>query len=403
MRDAFNTSENQRAEEAYNKRNSETIPWAKQTTVPNPDNAALLYYQAFLIRPEPNTVILRKIDDVLRGAEPDRQIERYLGDCLPMIDIVEIASRMPECTWGIWQGSELNLEYPKFLFQEVSYLTHILSVDARVAAIDGNYQVALDRCLTIRRLARHISNNSELDLYARNPDLWALRTIQYVLSVMPPDEDILMWFRGQLSVVHGLRLSVTNMFHDDFGAFLNRIQTDTAFVRHLRNLLIEHAEDKQAEKNARNITDEQIRSCSREECPHFVNSILQILDSEMPYEQKSAKMQRMISDVEEKDSIDPIYRCIILASGIEDLVDRQYPFLVGHKAHINAIKTAVEVYLIVSKTGRLPEKLPNHLPKDPFTGQAFIYEITDEGFALLCHDREFLRRKNEFLKFKVVK
>ncbi|MEJ2703783.1 MAG: hypothetical protein P8Z79_15210, partial [Sedimentisphaerales bacterium] len=351
---AVTIAENRRALGAYQKRDPEIIPWRQNTVPPNPGNAALLYYQAFLLRPEPNTVILRKIDDVLRGAEPDRQIKRYLGSCLPMIEMVEIASRIPECTWGIWHGSELNSEYPTFLFDEVSYLTHILSVDARVAAINGNCQAALDRCLTIRRLARHLSNNPELDLFARNPDLWALRTIQYVLSVMPPDEDILMWFRGQLSVVHGLRLSGTNMFYDELKSFSNQIQTDPTFVGHLRDLLIDKAEDKKAKENERNLPDEEIRSRSRKEFPRFVDSILRILDSDMTYEEKSTKLQRIISDVKENDSVDPVSKCIILASGVEGLIDRQYPFLVGHKAHVSAIKTAVEVYLIVAETGRLP-------------------------------------------------
>ncbi|MHC4557571.1 MAG: hypothetical protein ACYS80_09740 [Planctomycetota bacterium] len=38
---------------------------------PDPDNAALLYYQAFLRQPEPNVAIGEFIDNVLRGAEPN--------------------------------------------------------------------------------------------------------------------------------------------------------------------------------------------------------------------------------------------------------------------------------------------------------------------------------------------
>ena len=61
-----------------------------------------------------------------------------------------------------------------------------------------------------------------------------------------------------------------------------------------------------------------------------------------------------------------------------------YSYQVGRLAYTNSVKAAVEVYLIVAKTGRLPEKLPEYVPKDPFTGLDFVYETTDEGFTLRC-------------------
>jgi len=72
-----------------------------------------------------------------------------------------------------------------------------------------------------------------------------------------------------------------------------------------------------------------------------------------------------------------------------------------HKACVNGTKAAVEVYLVLAKTGKLPDKLPDYLPKDPFTGRDFGYEKTDEGFALRCQDEEFLTRKKKQLEFKV--
>jgi len=63
----------------------------------------------------------------------------------------------------------------------------------------------------------------------------------------------------------------------------------------------------------------------------------------------------------------------------------------------------VEVYLALANAGQLPEKLPDHLPKDPFTGRDFIYEITDEGFALRCQGKDFLNRKYRLLEFKIKK
>jgi hypothetical protein len=84
------------------------------------------------------------------------------------------------------------------------------------------------------------------------------------------------------------------------------------------------------------------------------------------------------------------------------LIDREwYPYQVMHQARINGIKAAVEVYLVLAKTGRLPEKLPEYLPKDPFTSEDFVYEITDEGFALRCQGEDFQKGRRTLLEFKV--
>jgi nucleoside diphosphate kinase len=69
---------------------------------------------------------------------------------------------------------------------------------------------------------------------------------------------------------------------------------------------------------------------------------------------------------------------------------------------INSTKAAVELYIILAKTGQLPAELPDYLPKDPYTNKNFIYEITDDGFVLSCNSDEFKRGKERFT-FKVQK
>lgn len=126
----------------------------------------------------------------------------------------------------------------------------------------------------------------------------------------------------------------------------------------------------------------------------------------MTYEQKCVQIQRLIDKLKEEDGTDLVVAHVINWSGIDGMIEppsRQYPFYVGCQAHINGIKAAVEVCLVLAKTGQLPEKLPDGLPKDPFTGRDFVYEITDEGFALRCQGEEFLSRKNRFLEFRVKK
>jgi len=394
-----------RAEEAYKKRNVEVIPWVEDTAPPNQDNAALLYYQAFLLQPDLDLTTSHKIDDVLRGAQADRQVRTYLGHCLPAIEMAEIASRIPQCSWGV-RYLQIPGYNKLFLSPRFYHLVMVLLADARTLAADGHYRAALERCLTVRRFSRHLGEDSKLELLARNPNLMALRTVRHVLGVMPPDADILTWFRGRLAVVHGLPLSYAEILQADFKSYLNHMRTNPDPLKYIRKQLVEEAEDEQAKENTRNLTDEQILLRARRPFPRFFDSIFRILDSEITFRQKCDQIQRLIDKLKEEDGTDPVVACVINWSGIDDMIEdpsRQYPFYVGCKAHVNGIKAAVEVYLVVAKTGRLPEKIPDGLPKDPFTGRDFIYEITDEGFALRCQGKDFLNRKYRFLEFKVKK
>jgi len=394
-----------RAEEAYKKRNVEVIPWVEDTAPPNQDNAALLYYQAFLLQPALDLSTSHKIDDVLRGAQADRQVRTYLVHCLPAIEMAEIASRIPQCSWGV-RYLQIPGYNKLFLSPRLYHLVIVLLADARTLAADGHYRAALERCLTVRRLARHLGEDSKLELLSRNPNSMALRTAQHVLGVMPPDAEILTWFRGQLAVVQGAPLYYAEILQAEFKAYLNHVQTNPDPLKYMRKELIEKAENEQAKENARNLTDEQILSRARKPFPRFFDSIFRILDSEITYEQKCAQMQRLIDKLKEEEGTDPVVAHIINNSDIDVILGPhlpQFPFYVGCQAHINGIKAAVEVYLVVAKTGRLPEKIPDGLPKDPFTGRDFVYEITDEGFALRCQGEEFLNRKYRLLEFKVKK
>jgi len=289
---------------------------------------------------------------------------------------------------------------------EVGHIQDILLMDARALAVDGHYRAALERCLTVRRFSRHLGEDSKLELLARNPNLMALRTVRHILGVMPPEADILTWFRGQLAVVHGLPLSYAEILQADFKSYLNHVRTNPDPLKYMRKELVEKAEDEQAKENARNLTDEQILLRARKPFPRFFDSIFRILDSEITFRQKCDQIQRLIDKLKEEDGTDPVVACVINWSGIDGMIEdpsRQYPFYVGCQAHVNGIKAAVEVYLVVAKTGQLPKTLPDGLPKDPFTGRNFVYEITDEGFALRCQGEEFLKRKYRLLEFKVKK
>jgi len=283
---------------------------------------------------------------------------------------------------------------------EIGHIQNILLMDARTLAVDGHYRAALERCLTVRRIARHVSEDPELYIYSTRFDMLHLNMIGDLLSVMPPDEEILKWFRGQFAVVPGLRLSYAETLQARVKHFLNRVRTTTKFLRHYKNLAIKEAEGEQAKEKIRNLTDEQFLARACEGLARFADSMFRLVDSEMSYELKLVQMNGLFNEKMNGDNTDPVVKYMISMVG---RIERDYPPLVEHTAYVNGIKAAVEVYLALANAGQLPEKLPDHLPKDPFTGRDFIYEITDEGFALRCQGKMFQGWSKRRLEFKVKK
>lgn len=79
-----------------------------------------------------------------------------------------------------------------------------------------------------------------------------------------------------------------------------------------------------------------------------------------------------------------------------------YRMSVNHRARMNALKAAIEIYLIRARTGKLPDVLPDGLPKDPYTCRDFGYEIVEGGFALRCQGEDFQReRPRRSLEFEI--
>jgi hypothetical protein len=113
-------------------------------------------------------------------------------------------------------------------------------------------------------------------------------------------------------------------------------------------------------------------------------------------DKKLSEMHELCSETIEGETADPITKVYI---GLGNMAEGLFNHQVSQDASLSGTKAAVEIYLVLAKTGRLPEQLQDHLPKDPFTGKDFVYEITDEGFALRCASEDF--KKESLLEFRV--
>jgi len=476
--------EKQKTLEAYQKRNAEIDLPIQDDVIPRDKNAALLYYQAFLLLPDPNKALQTKINDVCRGAEPDTSIRIFLGQCVPTLEMFKIASRMSDCTWGTWHEHD---RIRTGMSQKLYNLRRIISVDAHTLASDGHYHAALEQCLTLRRIARHLSEDPRLDFFTTSYDTPALNTIRRILNEMPLNADTLSWLQGQLALVQVVPSSLERGLHRQFKLTIERVQSYSIAI--LRGMLLKRAADDQAKKRLRDLTDAQIRHEAIQTVQSLFGSVFAILHSDMSTEQKRDEfkevnpwrptdnkfsklgleiyrefgsdiavligsggsvmteahkqplLQKIIDKLAEPETIQLLTRysqalgkeidfsfltdremtdthkradlqevicqlseAWVIKSSTFGLIweyeDGQFERQEWHTAQVNNIRAAVGIYLILAKTGRLPEKLPENLPKDPFTREDFIYEITDEGFVLHYRAEDipgYIIRENEYI------
>jgi len=116
-----------------------------------------------------------------------------------------------------------------------------------------------------------------------------------------------------------------------------------------------------------------------------------LVNSAMTDKQRLAQMQKVISEINEAFVVE------MSTFGFSwESIDGLFKSRVKHTAQINSIKAAIKIYLIMVKTGQLPEELPDYLAKDPYTGRDFLYEITDDSFVLGCQSDIFEKGKERF-------
>jgi hypothetical protein len=142
-----------------------------------------------------------------------------------------------------------------------------------------------------------------------------------------------------------------------------------------------------------NLTNEQLLERSHQSYETWLNSVIRILESDIPYEKKYTELQKMEAEIREEPNdpnsilsyFDP--NDIFFTYTLSDLT-RIFGLQIQYRGELNALQAAIEIYLKRAETGRLPDSLPTGLPKDPFNDKDFEYEITEKGFVLRCIGRD---------------
>jgi hypothetical protein len=357
---------------------------------PDPDNAALLYYQAFLSLAELSDGERKVIRAVAKGeADSNDQAREYIQKCRGAIEFAEAATQVPTCNWGFRfsQGFEALMPH----LSQVRFLTFVLAADVRTRAVDGNYRGALERCLLVDTLARQVGDDTLVSylvsIAVRDS---GHRCMIDVISKASGDASVLRWLKDELATRPAWKLTPVRPLKIEMEIALDAMQ-----VGKIDALVRIAAEDEQKRAEIRKMASEDVLAQGRTLYSQRVSSMIRIMGSLKPYEEVHAQLEQLGS------GLDPNVPSSAIAGLMLPAFSRVYTLGVRTDAYVNAARAGIEICLQRAEAGKLPTALPAGLPKDPFSGSDFQYERTDSGFVLRCQGKDLDKDVAEGFKFVV--
>ncbi len=367
-----------------------------------PDNAALLYYQAFLLYEKPdNDTMEQMLSDFRNGKiESNELIEQYIERNKQVIDLIAKASDTANCDWGIDYSQSFNMIMPHTA--QIRKLVFLISADAKLLAEKGNYKGGLSRCLTIYKMALHVTDKPEIISYLVAIGLNGLadKSIEDALGYLPEDIEKLTWLKNELVQLENKFPSFVDCL--DFKSELVASITRKDKADLIAKVALEGFDEPYKDLAERVLTaDEDFFIRNRNKWQESMAEIKETLESEIPYPQTYAKLDELVKKFSQGADKDPDVTINNIFTPAMDI--KVYTLAVRRKSNFNAIHTAIEIYIKKAQTGKLPDKLPTGLPKDMLSGKDFIYEKTSDGFILKCQGKDLSRDETYQYEFKVKK
>ncbi len=371
-----------------------------------PDNAALLYYQALLLCPDLDSIPGEAIDNVfgsvlLQSTTATGSVEqarKYVKDHKLAIQIAESASKISHCDWALpyapyGGGSEQGLKVSR----QAKVLAFLIGAEARILADDGDYRAGFARCLMLCRIARHFAKWQGSPL-AKVLEGTALRCVRQLLHEVPPDENTLRWLSDQFAAKPPVTAPLSIVTKKDFECMFSGLRKRLRYSR-MRERFAEEASNEKQRNDAMNLTDDEVLDLIRQTTAEFLDPALETLAGDMPYALKYERIRSLVKEFEELRKTNPGVTISTFAHA--ERVLTSYNNDVMYRTIENGLKAAVEIYYLRATTGRLPEAIPDGLPKDAYSDQDFEYEITDDGFLLRCRAKDLAYDKTHCFAYKV--
>lgn len=359
-----------------------------------PDNAAVLYYRASLIY-DANDAMMDKVTEFIKGkADIDDEIREYVEQNRYAIKYFVDAGDAPNCDWGLDYSEGIELQMPQF--SPLRTLAKIVMAQTKITTESADYNRALDLCSSVHKAGSHIAGGGLLISHLVGISLngTANQCIVDILPHISDNPEILIRLRGQVFEVSGKFPSITASLNRDMSV------CGQDMCKERVNYILDTSGDFIPKEKAQIIrrADEEFFKANKE---YFLDHQAALLSAiELPYPQSYEQLVRLGEKLNRDSKNNPN---AILTNLFVPAIDRILCLDIRSKTHFNAIKAAIEIYLIKAKTGKLPDALPAGLPGDLFSGKSFKYEKNADGFILSCQGKDLSKDEIYKYEFKVKK
>ena len=359
-----------------------------------PDNAAVLYYKASMLY-EADDEMNDMLFNLGKGRiELNEKIKEFVKKNHKLLTIVLDASEVENCDWGFDFSQGLNVLFPRF--GKLKQLTWLIAADARILAEQGNYKAALGRCISICKIARHMNERPLINyLLSISFNAVANNCVIEILSDMPQDMETLTWLKDQLNQMDERPISIK------LALYYKREAGITSMNPQKISNAISGLDDGACKEDLLeriSSADEKFFERNIKYWNNYMDSAEAAID--LPYSETYSTLKSLDENLAKDLGENPD---LALAATYAPAWWKIYSLSIRMASHYNAVKTAIELYMIKAKTGKLPDKLPEGLPKDLFSCKDFEYEKTDDGFILRCQGKDLVKDEIHEYEFKVKK
>ena len=360
-----------------------------------PDNAAVLYYKAFMLYEPPEFGPM--LWDYWKGnIKSNEKIEEFLKKNRRVIDIALDATRIDHCDWGLDYSQGMEVLLPPY--HKARKVFALLAAEARMQADRGDYRQALGRCISIYRMARHL-NERPIVCYLVGTAINSA-THKYIitrfLSEMPQDTETLTWLQDEFAEFDKQPYSVKPALRWKREAGIISMSPEK-IGNVVRSGLDEGACKERILKKIA-AADEQFFERNRTYWNQYMADVISAFD--LPYPQAYSMLQWLDEKPSKEFGENPDATLTVACA---PTWQRIYVLSLRLETQSNAIRTAVDVYLTKAATGRLPKSLPAGVASDPYTGKSFQYAKTADGFVLRGQAKNLDKVTFHQYEFKVKK
>jgi len=332
-----------------------------------------LYYRAFsLIEWPEDEVVGDAVWDYAKGKTAlTGAINTVLDQHAFLPKMLLDAGQITQCDWGLDYSLGYDMPFPKL--GQARRATFLLLALARRDFQPKQPEQTLKYCFAVYQMARHIDNDcivSHLVGIAINA---VTNSVLADLSAKISDEPILIRIKARVANLQAQNNTLKAAVVKE-----SQMGVPAISVSGLSGLIKCLEESDEAQHIAKlKQADKPFFEKSLHYYLEYMANVQNALD--LPYEQARVRLLQLAEQPgQDSKTNDHALITAVTAPALWPC----YLLEVSLKTGFNALQAGLDLLLIKVRTGKLPETLPNNLPKDLFSGNNFQYEKSKHTFTL---------------------